>query len=100
MSKSGRIALVAALLIVFATAAIAQVKKETPRNYGIGHVATPGQLAGWDIDVRPDGQGRAVGRCRMAKRSTWINAPHARRVRRERGTLAAARTRQRHTCLA
>ena len=62
MSKSGRIALVAALLIVFATAAIAQVKKETPRNYGIGHVATPGQLAGWDIDVRPDGQGAPAGR--------------------------------------
>ena len=62
MSKSGRIALGAALLIVFAVAAIAQVKKETPRSYGIGHVATPEQLAGWDIDVRPDGQGAPAGR--------------------------------------
>jgi cytochrome c len=51
----------AALLIAFATAAFAQVKKETPRNYGIGHVATPEQLAGWDIDVRPDGQGAPPG---------------------------------------
>src|SRR6476469_5938681 len=62
MSKSGKIALGAALLIVFATAAIAQVKKETSRNYGIGHFAAPEQLAGWDIDVRPDGKGAPAGR--------------------------------------
>jgi cytochrome c len=62
MSKSFKIALGAALLNVFATAAIAQVKKETSRNYGIGHVATPEQLAGWDIDVRPDGKGAPAGR--------------------------------------
>src|SRR6476646_9239492 len=61
MSKSGRTAFGVALLIAFATAALAQVKKETPRNYGIGHVATPEQLAGWDIDVRPDGQGAPPG---------------------------------------
>jgi mono/diheme cytochrome c family protein len=61
MSKSARIALGAALLSAFATAAIAQTKKETPRNYSIGHVATPEQLAGWDIDVRPDGQGAPAG---------------------------------------
>ena len=61
MLKSGRTALGAALLIALATAAFAQVKKETPRNYGIGHVATPEQLAGWDIDVRPDGQGAPPG---------------------------------------
>lgn len=61
MSKSGRIALGAAVLIAFTTVAIAQAKKETPRKYGIGHVATPEQLAGWDIDVRPDGQGAPAG---------------------------------------
>ena len=61
MSKSGRIALGAAVLIALATVAIAQAKKETPRKYGIGHVATPEQLAGWDIDVRPDGQGAPAG---------------------------------------
>ena len=31
------------------------------RNYGIGHAATPQQIAGWDIDVRPDGQGAPAG---------------------------------------
>lgn len=44
------------LLLLLAAPALAQ-KKETPRNYGIGHAATPIEIAGWDIDVRPDGQG-------------------------------------------
>ena len=38
-----------------------KLRKDTPRNYGIGHVATPEQIAGWDIDVRPDGQGAPPG---------------------------------------
>ena len=28
---------------------------------GIGHAATPAQIAGWDIDVRADGQGLPPG---------------------------------------
>ena len=28
---------------------------------GIGHVASPSQIAGWDIDVRADGQGLSPG---------------------------------------
>jgi mono/diheme cytochrome c family protein len=31
------------------------------RHYGIGRVATPEEIAGWDIDVRPDGQGLPPG---------------------------------------
>lgn len=65
MSKSVKLALSAALLLALAAPAFAQVKqeskKETPRNYGIGHVATPEQIAGWDIDVRPDGQNAPAG---------------------------------------
>ena len=61
MSKWGKFALGAALLVALATSAIAQAKKESPRNYGIGHVATAEQMAGWDIDVRPDGQGAPGG---------------------------------------
>ncbi len=30
-------------------------------RYGLGTVATPEQIAGWDIDVRPDGQGLPPG---------------------------------------
>jgi cytochrome c len=32
------------------------------RTFGIGRVATPAEIAGWDIDVRPDGQGLPPGR--------------------------------------
>lgn len=61
MSKSAEIALGAALVAALATSTMAQSKKESPRNYGIGHVATAEQMAGWDIDVRPDGQGAPAG---------------------------------------
>ena len=57
MLKSARLAL--ALLLALAAPALAQNKS---RNYGIGHVAKPEQIAGWDIDVRPDGTGAPPGR--------------------------------------
>jgi S-disulfanyl-L-cysteine oxidoreductase SoxD len=56
MSKSARLAL--AFLLAVAAPALAQNK---PRNYGIGHAATPAEIAGWDIDVRPDGAGAPPG---------------------------------------
>jgi mono/diheme cytochrome c family protein len=59
MSKSVKVA--ALLLLALAAPALAQGKKDTPRNYGIGQTATPEQIAGWDIDVRPDGQGAPLG---------------------------------------
>ena len=31
------------------------------RQLGIGRRATPQEIAGWDIDVRPDGQGLPPG---------------------------------------
>ena len=55
------VVLVALFGFTFATPALAQ-KKDTPRNYGIGHVATPAEIAGWDIDVRADGQGAPPGK--------------------------------------
>ncbi len=63
MSKSVSL-IVAALLL--ASPAMAQDKtqvgKSPPRNYGVGQVATPAQIAGWDIDVRPDGVGAPAGK--------------------------------------
>lgn len=56
MSRSVSV-VVAALLL--AMPALAQTGK--PRNYGIGQTATAEQIAGWDIDVRPDGQGAPPG---------------------------------------
>jgi S-disulfanyl-L-cysteine oxidoreductase SoxD len=49
-----------ALLLLSGTA-LAQ-PKDTPKRYGIGHGATAAEIAGWDIDVRPDGQGAPPGK--------------------------------------
>ena len=46
-----------ALLLLVAAPALAQKL----RNYGVGHAATPAEIAGCDIDVRPDGQGAPPG---------------------------------------
>ncbi len=63
MSRS--VSLIAAALLL-ASPALAQdkvaVRKSPPRNYGVGQAATPAQIAGWDIDVRPDGQGAPPGK--------------------------------------
>lgn len=50
------------VLFALATSAHAQTKKDTARNYGIGRAISAEQIAGWDIDVRPDGQGAPPGR--------------------------------------
>jgi mono/diheme cytochrome c family protein len=33
-----------------------------PKRLGIGREATPAEIAGWDIDIRPDGHGLPVGK--------------------------------------
>jgi cytochrome c len=38
----------------------------TPLQYGFGKPATPREIAGWDIDVRPDGTGLPEGRGSVA----------------------------------
>src|SRR3954452_4504747 len=45
------------MLIALAGAAFAAEPK-----LNIGHAATPAEIAGWDIDVRPDGQGLPPGK--------------------------------------
>jgi cytochrome c len=45
------------MLITFSTSANAG-----ERTLGIGRAATPAEVAGWDIDVRPDGQGLPPGK--------------------------------------
>src|SRR5215469_4079984 len=62
MSRSVRLALSAAVGFAAVQPALAQSKNEVSRNYGIGHALNAEQIAGWDIDVRPDGQGAPPGR--------------------------------------
>jgi S-disulfanyl-L-cysteine oxidoreductase SoxD len=60
------VALVCACGLIGTTAALAQATKPNsstePRRYGIGREATAQEIAGWDIDVRPDGQGLPPGK--------------------------------------
>src|SRR6202167_769119 len=58
MSYSPRTILVGAA-VCFALTALARAADTGP--LGIGHVATPAQIAGWDIDVLADGQGLPPG---------------------------------------
>ena len=50
------------VLFALAASAHAQTKKDAARDYGIGRAISAEQIAGWDIDVRPDGQGAPPGR--------------------------------------
>src|SRR2546421_7753121 len=48
----------AAILVI----ALAGIAFAADRKLGIGREASPAEIAGWDIDVRPDGQGLPPGR--------------------------------------
>jgi mono/diheme cytochrome c family protein len=61
MLRSASLAISAVMMLGLSVAAVAQSQKAAPRNYNIGRVATPDQVAGWDIDIRPDGQGAPPG---------------------------------------
>ena len=55
MSRFLSAAAVLAALSIFSGAAAAG-------KFGLGREATPGEIAAWDIDVRPDGQGLPKGK--------------------------------------
>ena len=58
------VALVAASLAT-ASFALYSATKDAPR-FGFGKPATPAEIAGWDIDVRPDGKGLPPGKGTVA----------------------------------
>ncbi|MET3792245.1 c-type cytochrome [Aquamicrobium terrae] len=65
MSRFLKLGFAASLLLGTAAAAIGgQAAAEAPAGgkLGIGRLATPEEVAAWDIDVRPDGQGLPEGR--------------------------------------
>jgi mono/diheme cytochrome c family protein len=51
------IRIAATVLVVFASLGGAQAQSP----YGIGHVATPAEIAGWNIDIGRDGSGLPPG---------------------------------------
>jgi cytochrome c len=57
MSKSLKFA-----ALVFGALVSASLAQAGERKLGIGRAATSAEIAGWDIDVRPDGQGLPPGK--------------------------------------
>lgn len=80
----GGLSLVATTTLVLGPAVIAQTQKPAvqsthtrpaePKRLGIGRVATPEEIAGWDIDIRPDGQGLPVGKGSVKQGEEIYNA--------------------------
>lgn len=60
-SKFRRYASMAALGLGLALIGGQGLAKKPAGFYGVGTIATPEQIAGWDIDVRPDGKGLPPG---------------------------------------
>jgi S-disulfanyl-L-cysteine oxidoreductase SoxD len=53
--------------VALALVAIPLIASATPLHYGFGKPATTQEIAGWDIDVRPDGKGLPKGRGSVAE---------------------------------
>lgn len=64
MYRSSLIVLAASLGLGVAGAVLAATGT---RDYGLGTAATPQQIAGWNIDVRPDGEGLPAGQGSVAQ---------------------------------
>jgi len=62
LSRVAAVGVLAVLTIVQAAAQTNRPKPAPKQTYGIGRVAEPREIAGWDIDVRPDGQGLPEGK--------------------------------------
>ena len=73
MSRSRKLAILAASVIaglaasggmMFAAPKVAKppAHAEVAKHLGIGRAAKPDEIAGWDIDVRPDGAGLPTGK--------------------------------------
>ena len=76
----------------------AAARRAGAHHYGIGREARPEEIAGWDIDIRPDGQGLPKGRGTARAGEDIFVAKCAacpRRVRREHRPLAGAGGRRR-----
>lgn len=48
-------------VLLLTTSVVLVASDERTGYYGVGSIATPEQIAGWDIDIRPDGQGLPEG---------------------------------------
>ncbi|MEO5701623.1 MAG: c-type cytochrome [Casimicrobiaceae bacterium] len=62
-----RAAAMAVCMFALAVGVAVGAPRGTPGTFGFGKSLTPGEIAGWDIDVRPDGKGLPPGRGTVAQ---------------------------------
>lgn len=72
MSRSPKLIIAVALASLAGSAALAGGSSEKPeakpvQRFNIGRAPTTEEIRGWDIDVRPDGQGLPVGKGTVAQ---------------------------------
>jgi len=65
---------IAAALAGAVVRAQTQAPTQPPARFGIGHPATPAEIAAWDIDVGPSGNGLPPGRGTAAQGSVTYSA--------------------------
>ena len=98
MSKS--VSLAVSIAAVGALVAGAAQSRKIRRAITVSATSpTPEQIAGWDIDIRPDGQGAPPGHGSVKDgEKVYMDQMRrlSRRIRRKRRALAAARAGQRH----
>lgn len=77
----GAASIAAASVLVLGPRVTAQTSREpakahasAPKKYGVGREAKPEEVAGWDIDIRPDGQGLPVGKGTVKQGEEIFNA--------------------------
>ena len=87
--------LVLLLPLCITLCASAESPTEWPESFGFGHDASPAEIAAWDRDVRPDGEGLPAGsgtvaegepiyaaKCAVCHGKTGVEGPNDRLVRR------------------
>jgi len=61
MSKLAKSLALSATLVAGAAFVSPSSSADDSGKFGLGRMATPAEIAAWDIDIRPDGQGLPVG---------------------------------------
>src|SRR6185436_7160951 len=71
--RSGACSLLVCATLAWAAPA-APAQSQIAGKFGLGKAATPEEIAGWDLDVKPDGSGLPRGRGSVADGQTIYDA--------------------------
>lgn len=66
MTMTNKITLLLLLILCIGCAPTPLATPHVAENFGLGRTATPAEIAEWDIDIRPDGEGLPQGKGSVA----------------------------------